>query len=235
MVTIGRPEDVTFLKALIFGPPGHGKTTLLGTAQEDERTHPMLLLDFEGGVQSLVGLDIDVARIKTWDDYNEAYKIASKGEYRSLGIDSISETHVFALLDILDKEGPQRRDPDLLQQGDYGKALVIMRRLLREFRDLDLHVFYTALSKDDVDPREGTVKKPSLSGALAEEVPGMMAISGYLAVTENDEGETIRSLLLQNYPKVRTKVRSAWKEIAPDEIHEPSVTKILDALNFAKE
>ena len=39
---VKRPGDNRFIKALIFGPPGQGKTYLLGTAQEDERTAPML-------------------------------------------------------------------------------------------------------------------------------------------------------------------------------------------------
>ena len=41
------------IKALWYAPPGHGKTTLLGTAVNDERVSPMLLLEFEGGTRSI--------------------------------------------------------------------------------------------------------------------------------------------------------------------------------------
>lgn len=235
-LAIHKPDELRLMKGLIFGPSGHGKTTFLGSAQYDDRTSPMLILDFEGGSESLVGLDVDVVRVTDWKTYNEAfdYLANDKHDYKSVGIDSISETHIFSLLNILKEEGPTRRDPDLLQQGDYGKALVLMRRLLREFRDLPLHVFFTALAKEELDAREGMVKKPSLAGALADEVPGMMSVVGYLALTTDGEGNTIRSLLLKNHARIRTKIRSPWAkhEEVPDEIDSPTVTSLLDALQF---
>lgn len=238
---IVKPADRRFLKSLVFGPAGHGKTQFLGTAQDDERTSPMLLLDFEGGHETLAGLDIDVAEIREWDDYNEAYELLTSDSkdnvYRSLGIDSASETHIWALLTILDaqsarREGSDNRDPDLLEQKDYGIASTQMRRLLREFRDLPMHVFYTSGSKEVDERGVGKVKVPSLAGQMAEEIVHLMSVVGYLALTEDDEGDQIRTLLLQNYRGYRTKVRTAWNATAPDELDNPTVTTLLDALDI---
>jgi hypothetical protein len=55
---------------------------------------------------------------------------------------------------------------------------------------------------------------------------------GYLALGEDEEGKTQRILLLQNYAKIRTKVRTPWGIEAPDEIVDPTITDILDALNY---
>lgn len=194
----------------------------------------MLVLDFEGGVGSLSGLDIDVASIRSWEDYNEAYELLSENKegYKSVAIDSISETHTWALLDILRKEGPNRKDPELLEMRDYGKATVQLRRLLRAFRDLPLHVFFSAHAKEVELPRQGRVQVPQMSGQMAEEVAGLMDIVGYLAISENEEGEAERLLLLQNYPKYRTKARTPWGVQAPDEIVNPTVTSILDTLGY---
>lgn len=235
---IHKPADNPYAKVVIYGPHGHGKTHFLGTAQADERTSPMLILDFEGGVDdTLAGLDVDVFPIRSWEDYSEAYELLSEPNtpYRSVGIDSISETHIWALLDILGKAAPKenRNDPDLLEQRDYGKASVQLRRLLREFRDLPLHVFYTAGAKEDEERGIGKVAKPALAGQMSNEVVGLMSVAGYLALTEDEEGEVERVLLLQNYPKFRTKIRMPWGEVAPDELVQPSVTSLLDAMHIA--
>jgi AAA domain-containing protein len=236
---IVKPSALKYCKTLIFSPPGNGKTTLLGTAQEDERTAPMLLMDFEGGTESLDGLDIDVAVIRSWSDYEEAYEMLMDGNhgYKSLGIDSISETHIFALLNILEKEGPTRKDPELLEQRDYGKATVQMRKLLRSFRDIPMHVFFTAHSKEVELPRQGRVQLPSLAGQMAEEVVGLMSVVGYLAEFEEanestNEAEVHRTLLLKNFPKFRTKARTPWRVDIADEIIDPTITDLLDALGY---
>jgi hypothetical protein len=231
---ITKAGDKRFLKALIFSPAGHGKTHFLGTAEDDPRTSPMLVLDFEGGHETLSGLDIDVAEIRAWDDYNEAYELltsdSADNRYKSVGVDSASETAQWALLQLLAKEGPSRRDPDLLEMRDYGRAGTQVRRLLREFRDLPLHVFYTSHAKEIEERGVGKVKVPAMFGQLAEEVAGLMSVVGYLAITEGDEGDTERVLLLENNPGFRTKARVPWGTEAPEELWAPTVTNVLDAV-----
>lgn len=243
---ITNPAAKRHAKMLVFSPPGHGKTHLLGTAQEDERTSPMLLLDFEGGDESLAGLDIDVMSIRAWSDYDEAYELLSSedhstfpgstlpdgGRYRSVGLDSTSETHIWALLQILDKNKVRRNEPDLIEQGDYGIASTQMRRLLREFRDLPLHIFYTSTSKEIKERRVGQVKVPALAGQMSEEIVSLVSVAGYLAKSVNDDDEEERILILQNYPGFRTKVRTKWFRDAPDEIINPTITSLLDALEI---
>jgi len=234
-------ESTRMVKGLIFGPPGHGKTHFLGTAVFDPRTSPIFILDFEGGVLDVLqglpggpdGPDWYHIPIHSWDDFNEAFERVEKNEEgaKAVAIDSLSETHIFALMSLLDDPGIRRDDDSLLRQDDYGKAMVQIRRLTRAFRDLPLHVFYTAHSKDEVDPKEGLVKMVNLSGKLATEIPGMMSVAGYLALGEDDEGKTQRILLLQNYAKIRTKIRTPWGVESPDEIEDPTVTDLLDALH----
>lgn len=237
-----KPERQKRINALFFGPPKVGKTYLLGTAAFDERTAPMAILDFEGGVldvlEDMPGFGTDIIRIPvaSWQDLNEAFARIEENEegFRSVGIDSISETHIFALLNILDEERDKRESKDdnvdLIQQGDYGIALVQIRRLVRAFRDLPMHTFFTSHHKDEIVAKEGLVKMPSLSGKAAIEVPGLMTIVGYLGI--DDEGT--RALLLNpnTYPKMRIGARAGWGIKIPDEIEDPTITAILDAFHY---
>jgi len=229
---IHKAQEAQFCKALFFAPHGHGKTYLLGTADDDGRASPTLFLDFEGGTQTLVGRDTDVGTIRDWDDYNEAYELLSdpKTKYKSTGVDSISETQIFGMLSILDKDA-KRVDPDLMAQQDWGVILVQMRRFVRHFRDLPMHVFFTALAGEIVEPRVGTVKAPLLQGAFQKELPGIVDIVGYLANEDTEDGIN-RLLLLHSYPKFQVKARTPMGVVVPKEIEDPTVTKLLDVLGY---
>ena len=232
-----RPTESKRLTALIHAPAGHGKTHLLGTAQEDPRTFPMAFLNFEAGEQSLAGLDIDVYDIRDSKDYEDAYKIVSdpKSGYNSVGVDSITETQIGALIELLGKDTINRADPDQLAQQDWGIVLVRMRRVIRQFvKMLPMHVFMTALTKDDVVPRVGSVKTPSVQGQFASELPGIPDVVAYLANEDDESAEdgVRRILLLHGYPKFAVKARSPWGVTIPSEIEDPTVTKLLDAFGI---
>lgn len=238
-MNIEQPGQTKHCKAMIFAPLGHGKTRFCGTAQLDERTSPSLFLDFEGGEQTLAGLGIDMVRIRTREDFNSVYReIASGTKYKSICIDSISEVEFADLMEIIDlaKSGRQPKEYDLIEQGDYGKSHVRLQRLVRQFRDLPYHIFITAGAQDAKEARVGMVKKPALTGKMADQIPAIVDVVGYIALTLNDEGEQVRSLLLQNRPEFRVKIRTAWDvKDTPDEIVEPTVGKLLDVLHIGVE
>jgi hypothetical protein len=231
---IRHPHEQLYIKALVFSPSGHGKTRFLGTANDDPRTKPMLLLDFEGGTQSLAGRRIDVMQIRSWADFTKAnaYLRTKDHGYKSVGIDSVSEVQRFALMTLLDTDpNTARPDADSLVQRDYTRAHTQMRRLLRSFRDLPLHVFYTALAQDKADPRVGTVKLPLLAGVLAEEIVATMDAVMYLALTPNPETkENDRALLLHSIPGFRIKVRAPIGSDPPATLDNPTIPRLLEAL-----
>lgn len=249
-------------KGLFYSDPNAGKTHLLGTAGFDERLAPMFLLDFEGGTKSLDGMPgfhklegigdsfpsdatVVAARCHDWEDFNTAFERirVNDDNFKSTGLDSTSEVHNFAIENILMEEGDRRGDPDSVQQQDYGKALIQLRRLVREFRDLPLHFFCTAHAKEITHPQRGMITVPNLYGKGAFEIPGLLETVGYVAVLQADaayaeefglsEGDEYRSLLLRNYPKLNLKVRTAWGIVAPEEIEpNPTMTQLLDALGY---
>jgi hypothetical protein len=248
---VGTPASRKWAKHLYFSPAGHGKTSLIASAQEDDRTYPMAYIDWEAGTESLDGLDIDIFPVHSWGDvrrlielldYGEVAKIQTDdgktrkidfGEYRSVGIDSVSEWNRWAQLQRLKEKGPGRNDPDLIELQDYGVTGVQLRRELRRLRDLPMHVFFAAHAKTVEDKRLGRITLPDLSGQLAEEVAGLVSTVGYLALADGENGEE-RILLLHGHPRYRIKVRTPWQKSAPEEIEEPTITEILDVLGYKK-
>jgi len=254
--SIVKADEIKQFKGLVFGPSGNGKTRFVETFNSDPRTAPALFLDREGGTSSIVGSDIDVVHIETELDYEEVLTFlmsdSEENVYQSVILDSISEEHIASLL--AQVAGSRKRAiPNLLEQGDYGIALVMMRRLIRGLRDSGKHFIATALTKGDIDPQIGNFVKPALVGALADEAPGMFDAVMYLGVSrsarpvsDEEDAELIevveRVLVLQNYPEYRTKVRVPIGVTIPDEIVlpdtsletdvTPAATLLLDALHF---
>lgn len=237
-----------FRNVLIFGAPGSGKTTFLGSAGKDPRTSPMLLLDFEGGSASLEGLpasELSVFPVRDWKDYSLAHDYLKSGTapFRSIGVDSISETHLHSLLTIVEEavanQGDRKRTNDLIiEQGDYGKAMVQMRRFLRSMRDLAYHTFFTAHVKSEIEPRKGLVLKPSLFGQMSEEVVGMFDTAAMLSLVNfgNEKTPDIdRALFLHGYPEYRVRTRTPYGVTLPQffRLNDKPVTQLFDLIDSA--
>lgn len=242
-------------RVLLFGPSGHGKTHLLGSLSDDPRTSPCLFLDYEGGVSTLIGKDFVEAEVandlrnysgkssvvfsvRSWEDFSAAYQAITDApnSFKSIAMDSGTEAQLMALLLRLEDTTRRRSNANALDENDYGIVLTQMRRLFREFRNLPYHFFVSALAKEDTDVREGKVKKPSFVGSFLDEAPGMFECVAYLALSEdrdeNGEPKTTRVLVLQNYPKIRAKVRMPDGMTAPDEIVNPTMGALLDVLGI---
>lgn len=240
-------------KILIYGPSRAGKTTFSATAGYDEgRAAPALLLDFEGGSGSAVGIpNLAVATMRDWKDFNEAcaYIVSDANQFKTVIIDSVSELHIFSLINIIDSEiannskRAERGDENTPEQSDYGKSLVQMRRFLRIVRDLPTHIILTSLSKTDDYPREGRVRVPAMFGQLAGELVGMFPIVGYL-INEKSSGSRRktsepgfqRKLYLQNQEGMRVGVRGPINAKIPDVLDNPTVPRLFNMLdNIYKE
>ena len=237
------------VKALFFSPAGHGKTVLLGSAAGDPRLCPMLLLEFEGGTRSIrskinptplkdlgkkkPSIDkIDVIRIQEWEDFNIAYYYLSGDHpYCSIGLDSLTEMAYLNMSETLTMalRSDSKHDPDIAEQRDYLRSYSQIRKLVRYFRDLPIHVFFTAGVQYLQDPRTKISKAwPQLTGKLAFEIPGLVEIMGYLALVE-DNGLTSRCLFTQPTEKFEAKDRTEGGKLGLS-IDSPTLPKILNLI-----
>jgi|GEM_PF-5537396 hypothetical protein len=185
-------------------------------------------------------------------------EIVKYSKFRSVAIDSISEFYTKLLLErgeqrveeLKDKEknssqtvDKRRLNPNALEQSDYGLSLSQLRVVIRAFRDtLNRHFFMTALPKTDIIPGEGAVRLPKLDGQAAEEVAGAVDSCIYISTKKSDkkgEENNNRILALNNFPGVRAKTRTKWKQKIRDFIpysdDDNPITMLFDELKIEKE
>lgn len=186
---------------LIYGESGAGKTTLAGSADAVPEMRKVLILDVEGGLLSLKNRypNVEGVRIKSWDNlqlvYDELY--AGQHGYKTIVLDSLTEIQKMSMDTIMRKlvETHEERDADVAGIREWNINIEQTRKFVRAFRDLPLTTIFTALAKQDKNPKTGVTKtKPSLSGKVADEVAGFLDIVSYLYTKEVD-GEQKRMLL----------------------------------------
>lgn len=172
------------MKAVLYGPPGSGKTTMGATFPD------VLILSAESGLLSVRDRDLDVWTISVWEDLEEAFAFLKHGghKYRSVAIDSLTEAQKKLHEHIVRKFPGKRRDyEDLMSQSDWGYAIDRMRKMCRAFRDLPLNVVFIALDQTEITEEE-TITKPALSGkTLSDELCGWVDAVVYCPGPQKDE------------------------------------------------
>lgn len=210
-----------WLKFLVYGPNGVGKTTLGESANDCSMTSPALFINIEGGMLSVVHKKPDVVDLKDYRQLEDIFwfLVKSNHNYKTVIVDSLSELQLFNLDAIVAEQlgrpsasGKKRHDMDDVWKEDYGKSTQELRRATRRFRDLPMHVIFTCLESSTLDKDGEERVYPSLTPKLRNSVMGYMDVVGYMynqRIKDEDGKEVlVRKMLCQNYGKWVAKDRS---------------------------
>lgn len=235
-------ERQDFLNVLVYGESGVGKTVFASTAPR-----PILWLESEGGTHSIGDKKgIDVVRVEGLTDYRQVLQhlTANQDAYKSVVIDSFSETQAAILKDIMRAavKADPGRDEFAPLFSEWGRLTGIMREIARAYRDLPMNTVITALTREDKDDLTGRIKVgPRLSPALSGELPGFMDAVVYLYTTTLKKGEVdekgvevaekgeptiVRNGLLKPTGKYAAKLRAPKGSNPPDYITNPTFDDI---------
>jgi hypothetical protein len=194
-------EDLpVYVKMLVYGEPGKGKTFLAATAPkpiilltEVEVSKPTLKL-----VQHQLNVNPKIVIINTLASMDAALDFLEAGghNYETVVLDSLTDLNRFITQEMV-KQGVVRRsqhDPDVPEMGDWYRIEERTRSYLRRLRDLPMHLVVNCLL---ADVREESMVAPMLQPKrLMYEVASYFNAVGQLVVhdTGGPKGEVRREL-----------------------------------------
>ena len=188
------------VKILVYSQAGMGKTVLCATAPKP------ILLSAESGLLSLsnknlirifgennpsVTYNIPTIPIKSYMDFQQAYHWVSRnlnqGYFQTVCLDSLNEIAEICLANIrvTVKHGQQA----------YGELLDQMLIAIKNFRDLNCHVYVTCKLDRKEDAGNGLLHQPLMPGRqLALQLPFIFDEIFYMTMGTTDKGEKYRVL-----------------------------------------
>lgn len=182
--TTGAADYGRYVKALITGPPGSGKTVLGSTAPTP------LLVSAEGGLMSVADRSVKYAEIETTLELEQLRAVLEQPEdVRTSMLGFGPETIVLDTIDeiqkIFERERLKVTKKESLTMQDFGWLKDRMLDVISSYRNLPMNVVFLCHTKEVTDEEMGTVSvKPGLKGGVADEIAAYMDIVGVITVEE---------------------------------------------------
>jgi phage nucleotide-binding protein len=202
-------REGTGAKIVVYGQAGSGKTTLIKTLPTP------IILSAEAGLLSISEANLPYIEINSMETLREAYQWAAESEeakgFETIALDSISEIAEVVLI----AEKKIAKDP----RQAYGALQEQMGEIIRAFRNLPRHVYFTAKCEKQADETGRILYSPSMPGAkLGQQLPYFVDEVLALRVEKDQEGVPRRALMCETDGLWQAKDRSgkldAWE--APD-------------------
>lgn len=197
-----------YIKALIAGPPGSGKTLISSTFPNP------FYASAEGGLMSIADRQIpyaeitsstDLLAVKTMMDQDPITREKLLGfPVDTIVIDTIDEIQRLLIRERLDEQ-----KKEAMQLQDWGWIGEQMSSIVRGFRNLSMNVIFTVHVKEQQDGDTGRVWiEPGLQGAIAKQIPGAVDLALFLkstTVAAVENGQAVRKFvrLLVTQPDVQ--------------------------------
>ena len=182
--------ECNFVKVLVYGDSGTGKTTLIKTAPKP------IIISTESGLLPLAGLSIPVIKVSSYDDLLEAFEYVTDANnlhlFDTICLDSITDLAEAILTDYK----KEHKDP----RQAYGKLNDDIAEAIRAFRDIESHhVYMTAKMNRVEDSNSGVARYGAMmpGRTLAQQVPYFFDECLCLQIGEDDEGTKYRYLQTQ--------------------------------------
>lgn len=231
MSTLGETDP--FLKMVLYGNYGTGKTVLAASSEDSPEMREVLFVDCEAGTLSIRKRKnlhrFPVTEYRHVNDlvgYLRSKDLTDK--YRTVIIDSITEIakQVIRQCIVEGRNANPNHDRDIAEQRDWQRYTERMRVIIRAMRDAPVNVIMTALERENKDDATGAITVgPMVQGQqVAVDLGAYVDIVGRMTAINKGAG---RKILLQPDGKYAAKDRSG---LLPPEIENPTMSDIMGRL-----
>ena len=164
------------IKALIYGQPGIGKSTLALSAPQP------VLFDFDGGVQRVNGaFQCPTLPVQNWEEVVEALNELRSGEVdcQTIVIDTAGKMLDYMGDFIMRNDSKMRmRDGSLSLKG-YGARKVMFINFLKDVSMMGKHLVFVAHEKEERDG-ETRIVRPEMGGSSLGDLIKELDLVGYM-------------------------------------------------------
>lgn len=220
----GAADYGQFIKVLISGEPGSGKTLISSTFP-----HPFYA-SAEGGLMSIADRDIPFVDVKDTDTLLEVKHLLDMEQSerdKKLGfhVETVVVDTIDEIQNILMRERLDSKRQEAMQLQDWGWLGEQMKAIVRGFRNLPMNVVFTCHIKEQNDSESGSAwTKPMLSGQMGDAIPGYVDLSlvletGIETIISADKGTEVvevRNLIThpsRKYPFIKDRSGKLPKSI----------------------
>lgn len=183
----GQMTHMHKLKAMVYGPSGSGKTRMVSLFKR-----PLVGCTELQGVVTIQQWNPDalVFPITTPDDLSKFRRIvrdpALADKVDAVCLDSVTDMQRIIKAAYVSKQASGREMPDM---DTWGLVIERTARIVREIRDLPVHVLVTCLDTEHAIPGEGIVHRPSVQGKnLPSDLAQYFNLVGYSYTRQWERG-----------------------------------------------
>jgi len=226
------------LNAMLFGPPGAGKSTVVADAVSSEHARELIIINFDGDMSSLEdrtdiyvwpGGDENNGVIRDWRHF-KAFSdklVRTKHPFKTIQFDTISSAYDLAYKQSISTGNPNRDGRSI-----FGDANDLILEVVREWatisRERGINVVFICHAEEKQSGENGPILlRPSVTPGV---VKGMyQAVSMIGCLQEKIGPGNHRKLTLHNTAKVVAKIHQpkTGPQI-PLEITDPDIGRIIE-------
>lgn len=170
------------IKALIYGDPGAGKTSLALSAPTP------LLLDFDGGVQRVNGaFQCPTLQVESWEQVLEALKEIEEGNVpcKTIVIDTAGKMLDYMGAFIIKEDARKGQADGSLTLKGYGVRKSMFINFLKRVSLMGKHVVFVAHMKEDKDGDTRLIR-PEIGGSSAGDLIKELDLVGFMSKVGKD-------------------------------------------------